>query len=140
MFKVALIFLFVDLQIIPPWELKQCPVEKFACYTFEQAKQLVQLDLDLQLKLKECDTCKKVLEETKAIVKDQEEVIGKLKENIDTLTVMYERRVKLSEEQAVQIQKLEKYNVFGRALPAVLAVIVAGTAGGFVLGYYLGHR
>ena len=140
MFNLIVILFLVDLQIIPQWELRQCPIEKYACYSFEQAKQLVQLDLELQLKLKECEVCETILKETQAIVKNQEEIINKLNENIEILTIMYERRVKLSETQALQIQKLEKYNVFGKAFPAVISIIIAGVAGGFVAGYFLGSH
>lgn len=127
------------MQIIPPWELRLCPTEKYACYSFDKAKELIKLDLELQLKLKECEVCKTVLESANGTIQHQEEVIKKLEDNVETLTKMYNRRKEISEKQATEIAKLERYNIFGNALPLFLGAVIGGITLGFVGGYLLGR-
>ena len=44
-----------DMKLFPKWERMYCGsdrTEQFACYTFSDARNIVKIDLDLQLKLK----------------------------------------------------------------------------------------
>lgn len=58
---VALVILFsflyatlasAELKYFPMWERMPCTEGEFACYTFDQAKQILSVDLDMQLKIR----------------------------------------------------------------------------------------
>lgn len=137
MIRVLFILLLVDMQLLPPWELRRCPTEQYACYNFENAKKLMQLDAELRLRLLDCEVCEQTLKEQTAIGRAQEEIISKLQENLSTVTELFNARKELSEKLMLRVQRLERYNVFGKALPWVLSIFVISFASGFVLGCFL---
>jgi len=125
-----------EMKLFPMWDLKKCPTEEFACYDFEQTKAILKLDLDLQEKLS---------------------IIPKLEQNIIDLKLSLEKRDKaFEEEQAAKIvwetrfkekdktlsdtmllyQKAKQRDVFGGALPWVIAAILVVGAAAFVGGFY----
>jgi hypothetical protein len=125
-----------ELKFFPMWERMQCGETEFACYTFEQSQTILKLDLDLQEKLS---------------------IIPKLEQNIIDLKLSLEKRDKaFEEEQAAKVvwktrfeekdktltdtsllyQKAKQRDVFGGALPWVIATILVIGAAAFVGGFY----
>jgi len=127
------------LKLFPIWELKQCPTETFACYDFETSKQILKIDLELQLKLEKCDVC----EQNKA---DLLLAVDKLKlasaedaKIIDGLNIrLTEKQTKL-EETTLELKKAEEHTVW-KYLPWFITGAAVLTAGGFVAGWYLSTR
>jgi len=128
------------LKLFPMWEQKKCPTETFACYTFDQAKDILKIDLELQLKLEQCAACQvDKLALTEANQK-LEEAAKLLEENNKILDTRLTEKQKSVEDLALTVAKMENRDVFGKALPWVIVVIVVVAAGTFVGGYYLGNR
>lgn len=122
------------------WEQKKCPTETFACYTFDQAKDILKTDLELQLKLEQCIACQTdKLALTEANQK-LETAIKLLEENNKILDTRLTEKQKSIEDLALTVAKMENRDIFGKALPWVIVVIAVVAAGTFAGGYYLGSR
>lgn len=125
-----------ELKLFPMWEQKQCPTDTFACYTFDQAKDILKLDLDLQLKLKELEVCTQdKLDLTKAI-EDLKKANALFQENANLFDKRLAEKQATVEMLAKDVAKYARRDVFGAALPWVIVVIVVAAAAGFVGGFY----
>ena len=129
-----------EMKLIPPWQKKQCPTETYACYDFEQAKALVVLDLDLQLQLEKCTICEIDKAALTTAVTDLQKAATLLDENVKILDKRVTEKQVIIGEQAAVIIRLERRDVFGKALPWVIVVVLTAAAGGFLGGYVLGHK
>lgn len=125
-----------ELKLFPMWEQKTCPVETFACYTFDQAKDILKLDLDLQLKLEELKVCAQDrLDLTKA-VENLQKANALFQENANLFDKRLAEKQETVEMLAKDVSKYQRRDVFGAALPWVIVVVVVAAAAGFVGGFY----
>jgi hypothetical protein len=125
------------LKLFPLWEQKKCPTETFACYTFDQAKDILRIDLELQLKLEQCAVC----QVDKLALTEANQKLGEaatlLEENNKILDTRLTEKQKSVEDLALTVAKMEDRDVFGKALPWVIVVVLTAAAAGFVGGWYL---
>ena len=124
-----------ELKIFPMWEQKQCTAtaETFACYTFAQAKEILKLDLELQLKLEKCSTCELANSGLHSSIDKLNQAAALLEESNQTLCA------RLQEREAT-FSELEDRDILGGAFPWVLSLVVLVAAGAFVGGWYVGSR
>ena len=126
-----------EMKIFPLWEEKQCDGQTWGCYPFDQVKDILKLDLNLQLKLKSCE-----LWEQKYGSLD--EAYLKLRRAFDlTQDVRIRLETRLDEKNVViqdlskQVHKYADRDIWGFALPWVVVVVVLAFAGGVVAGVYI---
>ena len=130
-------FAQAEMKIFPLWEEKQCDGQTWGCYSFDQMKDILKLDLNLQLKLKSCE-----LWEQKYGSLD--EAYLKLRRAFDlTQDVRIRLETRLDEKNVViqdlskQVHKYADRDIWGSALPWVVVVVVLAFAGGVVAGFYI---
>jgi len=129
-----------EMTTIPVWTQTQCGKDTMACYTFEQAKGLLQLDLDLQLKFKECEVCQLNLTDTKKALDDSLKAQGLLKENVTRLELRNTEKQATLDDVLVKYKRAEESSIWsGGVLPYVIGTIILVGAGGFVGGMIFGH-
>lgn len=126
-----------EMKIFPLWEEKTCDGQTWGCYSFDQMKDILKLDLNLQLKLKSCE-----LWEQK--YNSLDEAYLKLRKAFDlSQDVRLRLETRLDEKSAVildlskQVHKYADRDIWGSALPWVVVVVVLAFAGGVVAGVYV---
>lgn len=125
------------MKFFPIWERKQCGTEEFACYTKDQAKAILQVDLDMQLCTKELDLTRKNVGDLKAAVTNLEQANTKLVEVNAILDQRLTEKHKVLEETSLAYQRAERRDILGGGLPWLLSISVVCLLGGFVGGYLL---
>ena len=128
-----------ELKLFPMWERMKCSTGEFACYTFEQSKNILKLDIDLQLKLNRYEACKAAkIDLTGAIEKLQESLIleGGVTNRLET---RLKEKDLLLEDTTDKWLKAEDRTVV-KWLPWIIGGILVVGAGTFVTGWYIGSR
>jgi hypothetical protein len=135
------------MKLFPPWtRMKNCVAttedlpDLHACYDFEQSKTILKLDLDLQLKLGKLDSCLKDKVDFKLALKKLEDANTLLHGNIGRLEIRLQEKDQVLTDNTHLMVKYQKRDVFGGALPWVIAVVVVVAGAAFAGGYYLGSR
>jgi len=125
------------MKYIPQWQRMTCDGEEFACYTFEQAKLILIIDLEFQEKTAE-------LEKSLADIVDLKLINNKLETSLDLLTENQKRLDARINDKNVLLEKnlkltrrLVQRDIFGDAFPWVILTLVVVAAGGFVAGYLI---
>lgn len=126
-----------EMRVFPLWKEKTCDGQTWGCYSFDQMKDILKLDLSLQLKLKSCE-----LWEQKYGSLD--EAYLKLRKAFDLSQGIRLRLEKRLDEKTIIIQNLAKQvhkyadrDIWGSALPWVVVAVVLAFAGGVVAGVYV---
>lgn len=141
---LVLPFLFVTLvaaaddgklKLFPLWELKQCPTETYACYNFETSKQILKIDLDLQLKLEKCTVCEQDKVDLTTAVEKLKLASLEDKKSIDGLNLRLTEKQGALEKTTLELKEAEEHTVW-KYLPWFIAGAAVLTAGAFVAGWY----
>lgn len=125
-----------ELKLFPMWESKLCGDGRFACYDFDKAKSIIKIDLDLQLKLKELDACKKDLEDTNGIVLKLQGMMAADQNTIGTLQLRLKEKTAAHDKAVEELKKMEGSSIWNY-VPWIIAGTVVLMSGSFVLGWYL---
>ena len=126
-----------ELKHFPMWERMSCPVEQFACYTFDQAKQVLALDLDMQLNIE-----KLALTEQK-VVDLQLAIVGLKKATILDKQVITRLDKRAKEKTKKLVYMTDRYitankrDVFGGALPWVAVTVILAFGGGALFAHLM---
>lgn len=129
--------LFAGMVYVPMWQRMPCGSGECACYTFEQTKKLVQVDLDLQLAGEKLSVCVKSNEDLSNAYLLAEQANDKMKALLDDA----ERRLVEKVQAIVQLSE-ENQKLQARHIGNYVLWIAAGAAlclgGGFVVGWIIG--
>jgi hypothetical protein len=120
--------LLLALIVLPQYQVKTCDGQECACYTFEQAKELHKLDLDLQLKLHECEKMAPILN---ALIERSDAILAtsiELEKKNGELATMLSRTTR--EITTLQTEVKVKWSTI-----AVVGVAVLGIIAGAVTYY-----
>jgi len=128
-----------EMKLFPMWELRTCDADRLACYTFEQTKQIVTIDLNLQYKLNSFSVVEQEVVNLKAALEKHKQAAAVDKQVVDRLNLrLTEKDANLSKttNDLVKAQSRSLWNnlpwvITGTALTAVAA---------FVSGWYVGSR
>ena len=125
------------MQLFPMWERMRCPTEEFACYTFEQSKIILKLDLDLQEKMSILPKLEQSIRDLELSLKRGDEALVAEKKAKEILAIRFEEKTKAFETTSLLYQTAKQRDVFGGALPWVITAVLLCAAAGFVAGLYL---
>lgn len=128
-----------ELKLFPLWEQKKCEGETFACYTFEQSKEILKIDLDLQFKLKAFDALKDKYNNLEHAYTNLRQANGLYEGIIQRLETRVQEKQEVLEDTTVKLAKAEKHHVLNY-LPWIITGIVVLTGTGVGVGFYLGTR
>jgi len=141
--SIALILFFLlqttptvaEMKVFPLWERKQCNSIEMACYTFEQTKKIMNIDLDMQLSLNKLNICNKNLIKLEDAVKK----LGvALVESDAALNIAHER----IKEKDAAIEELRNHGTNEPSLwdhlPWISGAVGLLVAGAFISGWYIG--
>jgi len=129
----------LPMRFFPVWELRQCPEETYACYTFDQAKDLIRLDLEFQMKEAECDAC---MDNSSIFTETAEKLnmaYSKQKESIDMLTENMAAKEKQCDDMRLELKKAEQRTV-GHYLPWIVSGVLLASTFAFVGGWVAGAQ
>lgn len=129
-----------ELKLFPMWQRMQCGEAEFACYNFTEAQKILNLDIDLQLKLDKLETCTKNVTDLKLSVEKLNDASALLLGNISRYKLRLKEKDKVLVSNTNLMTKYQARDVFGGALPWVIAVVAVVAAGAFAGGYYVGSR
>lgn len=128
-----------ELKLFPLWEQKQCDDETYACYTFDQTKKILKIDLDLQFKLKEFDALKTKYTNLELAYDNLSQANELYEGVIQRLETRVQEKQEILEETTVKLAKAEKHHVLNY-LPWIITGVVVLTGTGVGVGFYLGTR
>lgn len=126
------------MKIFPMWERAQCGEAELACYTFDQAKQIVTIDFDMQIKLAELSTCQK----NYAALEEMQLRYVKVANIYTGIVDRTEERLRTHDEAMgalrVQLDSASSRDAFGGALPWIIVIVLAAAAAAFAGGFCAG--
>jgi hypothetical protein len=125
------------MKLFPLWDERQCPKDTYACYTFDQAKTIVKLDLELQFKLKELEACTTDRVDLNLAIEKLRLASLEDKKSIDLLTTRLDEKQKALVTAARIAAKAEGQSIF-HYLPWIVVGVVVVAGGTFVLGWAVG--
>lgn len=130
-----------ELKIFPVWERLQCgsPAQEYACYDFEQAKGILKLDLDLQLKFQEFDALKLKHADLNTAYEKLDKANTLLGQAIERLEQRNQEKQAVLEKTTVELKKAEQRSVWNY-LPWIITGCVVFSAAAFGVGFYIGTR
>lgn len=126
-----------ELKLFPLWTEKTCDGQTWGCYSFAQMKDIVKLDLNLQLRLEKCgvwQTQYSTLDDAYLKLRKAYDLSQDVRIRLET---RLDEKTKLIQEMAEQVHKYADSNIWGGALPWVVVGLVVSFAGGVVCGVYL---
>lgn len=123
------------MEYIPQWQRMSCGGEEFACYTFEQARLILIIDLEFQEKMTELESSLADIVDLKLINSKLEKSLGLLEENQKRLKIRIDEKNILLEKNLLLTKRLVQRDIFGDAFPWVILSLVVVLVGGFVAGY-----
>lgn len=129
-----------ELKVFPMWERMSCPTEEFACYTFDQAKNILTLDLNMQLKLKELDLTKAQVQDLQLAINDLKKASALDKKIITRLDKRAGEKTKKLVEMTNRYIVANKRDVFGGALPWVAMGAILFFGGGALFAHLMSSR
>ena len=135
-----------ELKLFPMWQRMHCgcaateETDQFACYDFTTAQMILNLDIDLQLKLDKLESCLKDKIDLKLSVSKLNDASALLLGNISRYKLRLKEKDKVLVDNTNLMTKYQARDVFGGALPWVIAVVAVVAAGAFAGGYYIGSR
>ena len=123
-----------EMLVLPNWKRVETVQRVMACYSFETAKELKLIDSECELNKRKVKTSLNLLSlaETRIdiqtkIISKQEEILVKTESHVSLLDVDNDR---LREERDSALKR----DIFGGALPWLIAIGVGVFAGGVVVG------
>lgn len=125
-----------ELKLFPMWERMQCGDTEFACYTFEQAKTILKLDLDLQEKLSTIPKLEQNIADLKLSLEKRDEALEEERAAKLVWKTRFEEKNKTLTTTSRLYQKAKQRDVLGGALPWVIAAVLVVGAATFVGGFY----
>lgn len=128
-----------ELKLFPLWEQKQCNGETFACYTFDQAKEILKVDLDLQFKLVEFSALEVKYTNLELAYSNLDQVVELLNGIVQRFETRMREKQEVLEETTVRLTKAERHHVMVY-LPWIITGVVVLTGAGVGVGFYLGTR
>lgn len=128
-----------ELKLFPMWNLRTCDADRLACYTFEQTKQILTIDLNLQLKLKSMEVIERESIDLKAALEKHKQAAAADKQIIDRLNLrLTEKDVKLS-QTTNDLVRAQSHGIF-QNLPWIITGTALASVAAFVGGWYVGSR
>jgi len=128
------------MKLFPIWDLKKCGDAEFACYNKEQIKDILKIDLDLQLKLEKLESCSKNIIDLKLSVKNLNAANTLLQSSIGRFKIRLKEKDEVLNKNTNLMIKYQQRDIFGGALPWAITIVVVVAAGSFIGGYYIGTR
>ena len=128
-----------ELKLFPMWERMRCPDKEYACYTFEQTKSILKLDLNLQLKLEELDKCLETKLDLELSIQKLQAASDKDAETIAILNTRLAEKQDVLTETTEKLVKAESRSIWNY-LPWVIGGALLATAVAFGGGWYVGSR
>jgi len=126
-----------ELKLFPMWERMECAErEQFACYTFEQAKAILKLDLDLQEKLSVIPKLEQNILDLKLVLEKRDAALAEEKKAKLIWKTRFEEKDATLADTSLLYQKAKQRDVFGGALPWVIVSVILVGAAAFVGGFY----
>jgi len=118
------------------WERLACPDIEYACYSFDQAKQILELDLDMQLKLETLKLTEAKVLDLQLSIEDLKKASLLDKEVIACLKALNKEKTKELGDMTRNYIRAHERDVFGGALPWVITAVLLALGGGACLGYF----
>lgn len=125
------------LKFFPIWEIRQCPQETYACYTFDQAKTILRTDLELQMRTVECEAAEKNVGELTKAVEKMQLAFESERNGSDILMARLADQQREYESLYADWQNAKKHTVW-RYMPWIISAGLALTAGALVGGILIG--
>jgi len=122
-----------EMKLFPLWTEKTCDGQVWGCYNLEQMKEIVKLDLRLQLQLEKC----KIWEGQDTAYLNLHKAYDLSQDIRLRLETRFAEKTRLIRDLSDQVYKYTNRDVWGTALPWVIVAIIAAFAGGAVTGVYL---
>lgn len=129
----------LPMRFFPVWELRQCPDETYACYSFDQAKNIIRLDLEFQMKEAECDAC---MDNSSIFTETAEKLnmaYAKQQESIDMLTENLAAKEKQFDDIRLALKEARQHTV-GYYLPWIVTGVLLASTCAFVGGWVAGAQ
>jgi hypothetical protein len=125
-----------ELKFFPAWEEKQCGAETLGCYTQNQIKNILKVDLDLQLKIRDLDLATKTVAELELMIDVQARAADALHASVVLLDMRLLNKQKKMEHLALRVIESNSRDVFGGAMPWVVVALFFAAIAGFAGGFY----
>jgi hypothetical protein len=130
-----------ELKLFPMWERMECAEEEqFACYTFDQAKIILKLDIDLQEKLSVLPKLEQNIVDLKLSLEKSDEALLAEKKAKDILAIRFKQKNAAFGTMTLLYQKANQRDALGGALPWIVTAVILCAAAGFVGGVYVGKK
>jgi hypothetical protein len=129
----------LPMRFFPVWELLQCPEETYACYTFDQAKNIIRLDLEFQMKEAECSAC---MDNSSIFTETAEKLnmaYSRQKDSIDMLTENLAAKEKQFDDIRMALKEAEQHTV-GHYLPWIITGVLLAATFSFLGGWVAGAQ
>jgi hypothetical protein len=139
---VASSFLFAmpvrgEMEIFPMWTVLKCPTEEFACYDMPQTKKIMNIDLSLQLRLKEFENCLADRSSLQLAIDKHKEAAEKDKQQIERLDTRLKEKDQVLVTTTEELKKAESRSIVSW-LPwlvgGTLILLIGSFAGGILVG------
>lgn len=130
-----------ELKLFPMWERMECAEEEqFACYTFDQAKTILKLDIDLQEQLSILPKLEQNILDLKLSLEKSDEALLAEKRAKEILATRFKQKSAAFETMSLMYQKANQRDALGGALPWIVTAVILFAAAGFVGGVYAGKK
>jgi len=126
------------MELFPIWEEKECNGVTMGCYSFDKAKEIVKIDLQLQLRLKRCEAWEEEYPKLQLAFDNLHKAYDLSLQVRDRLEKRNLEKTKTIEDLAAKTYKMSNRDVFGGALPWVVVLMLLTFTGGVVAGVKLG--
>lgn len=130
---------YAGMKLFPIWERMNCGGQQFACYDFETAKQIFNIDLELQYEMERLEKLERNLydlDNAYATLEESNEILTLINENLE---IRLEEKHAILEENTLALMKSENKSVWNNVHWIATAVVLV-SAGAFIGGYYVGNR
>jgi len=129
-----------DMNVLPQWEMRLCGPHQVeaACYDFEGAKQLLQLDIDLEEQFKKFEMCEKNQFALQLANDDYKLATATAVTTIKSLEQRLIEEAAQLNKTAKDLNELRSQTSLRQAMPAVLIITVSIAAAGLLTGYIWG--
>ena len=125
-----------EMKLFPLWTEKACDEQTWGCYDFNQMKDIVKLDLTLQLKLEKCKIWEEQYTKSDAAYLDLRKAYDLTQDIRVRMETRLDEKTTLIKDLSEQVHKYASRDIWGGALPWVIVGIIAAFAGGVVTGVY----
>ena len=126
-----------DLKYVPTWKTVTVDSVEYGCFTLEQMKAVVTLDLDMQHAAEEINAQVNAILSLQQILGDTEQKLRLEQQNVQELDKRLKEKSRVADDLAIALDNARDRDVLGGALPWVVIGVLAAFAGGLVVGVYV---